>query len=502
MEHAAPGTDGLWAQARAGDAAWVQAVQALEAAGRVALLRRADAALEGPEAGRAAAAAVYRALADGFEPGDADDCRRIRHLLDAGGGMSLEALMRRTETSAADEELRHVASLVLGQWDLVRGDAASCERRYLGALRAARGRWPGLEASAYNNFARLCLQVRRDLEALILARRGSEACAANGDLTGAFYGRLVEAYVLKCLEDWPRLESLVRRLEADLPRMPAAQQPRLTYGVLGVAAALALGQGRFLEALALIGETARLGTELAEPSWSPRELHHVRAQVEAARGRPQEALAEVERGLALDAPEDDRLVDLETVGLVLEAALAHPRLPASAARWLARLESPAGRALGPGFALRAGQRVGEALQRAGGHAEEARRAFRLAAAGALARLVEVEHFALEFPEFAQPTPLEAEMLADLRRRTERSEAALRGAVARLLSDEIAAGRWPLASLAPAGGLVACCAWCGRLRNRAGLWLPLPETLRSLPADVVALTHGICPECRQAAFPGS
>lgn len=43
------------------------------------------------------------------------------------------------------------------------------------------------------------------------------------------------------------------------------------------------------------------------------------------------------------------------------------------------------------------------------------------------------------------------------------------------------------------GLLPICAWCKRIRDDHGTWLPL-ETLISQNSDV-AFTHGICPDCK-------
>ncbi len=109
-------------------------------------------------------------------------------------------------------------------------------------------------------------------------------------------------------------------------------------------------------------------------------------------------------------------------------------------------------------------------------------------------VAEVERFVREFPAYATPSAEERATIEDFRGRTEAREASLREAVAQLLRDEIRAGRWPLDAIAADGALIASCAWCGRLRNRGGDWLPMPETLHALPHDVVAMTHAICGDC--------
>lgn len=480
---------------------WAERLCALPDEERARLLARADAAWDGAAEDRARAAGVYRALEADIDPATGEGCRRLRRLFDEGGVMRLTRLMQDAEARAVDPEVRLTASLVLGQWDLVHGDLARCEQRYLEALRHARGRFPAVTSAAYNNYARLCLEHRRDLEALVLARRGAEACAAQGDTLGAAYGRLVEAYVLRDLEDWPRLEALLARLEADLPRVAGGMRRTLTFGVHGVRADLLMGQGRLQEGLAASELCDRLGREQGEPSWSPLDLATARAQVHRSQGRLPEALAAAEEGLRAASEPGAAAAFLASLRLRVLVAQRGVGAAPEVQTWLAGLRTGSASDLGPGVVLRVGTEGGEALAQVPGLEREAEAALGLAAAGALARLAQLEHFATHLPEVARPTPEEAAILAEHRQRIESRERALRRAVARLLRSEHEAGRRPLASLAPEGGLIGCCAWCGRLRNQAGLWLSPPEMLPSLPGEAVALTHGICPACVASQFPG-
>ncbi len=486
--------DSLWAGTAAPSAAWRAAVQQAPPETREALLARADAAWSPDPIAKRHASVVYRALEAHLVPSDPVDCLRIRRLLDEGSVMSLERLMIVTEHQAADPEVRHYASLVLGQWDLVRGDAARCERRYLDALEAGNARWPGLVSAAYANYARLCLEQRRDLEGLVLARRGAEASAVLGDHLGTAYGRLVEAYVLSQLEDWTRLRALCDRLPWIIDALPSHQRLRIEYGLHGVQAELAIGEGRPQDAFREQATADRLAKELGDPSWSPRDCERIAAQAHAAMGHDREALEAAERGLAHGPAGDVVGLVLQTLRVRSGARLGAPSLRDDVRAWLAALEGDGSRLLGSGLRLVQGHLGADALLGVGGFADEARHAYRLAASAMLQRLRELHHFARDLRDVARPTPLEMSMLDDHRRRTEVREAALRAAVSRLLAEEVRAGRWPLTSLAPAGGMVCSCAWCGRLRAPDGTWHPLPATLSRFPSDVVPVTHGVCHDC--------
>lgn len=477
--------------------AWAARLRSRPEAARHELLARADAAwLEGPDR-RRRVCDVYRVLHADLDPATREGCMRVRRLLDEGGVMRLEALMARAEATAADPETRHMASLVLGQWDLVRGDFARCERRYLDAIEAGRGRWPALLGAAYNNYARLCLEHRRDLEALVLARRGSEACAAVDDALGAVYGRLVEGFVLSGLEDWARLRDVCRWLRRELPSVTSPSAGGIEYGLHELLAYLAVGERRPADAFDEIRRAEELARAQHEPSWCHREVDVVATQAWSAMGRRDEALEALTRGLAAGDPDDAQGFLLQAWRVRVHAELGSPETAAHAASWLDALESPAGLALGAGVRVVHAQLGADALARGGRWPDEARRAYRVAAGAALRRLAEVARFTREFPDVSRPTPTEAQVLDDYRRRTEAREADLRAAVSHLLVEEARAGRWPLESLAGVGGFVCCCAWCAAVRSLDGHWAPLPESLRTLPGDTVPLTHGVCPDCLPA-----
>ncbi|MCE9637983.1 MAG: hypothetical protein K8T90_19965 [Planctomycetes bacterium] len=482
---------------------WGESVRRLDIADRRELLARADAEwathsphVGEPDADRAllAVMGVYSSLHADLEPADALDCARIGRLISAGPAYGYEALMRATIERAADKEVAQSARLVEAQRDLVNSDFGRAEATYVDVLRIAGDRMPALRGSAAVSYARLCLELRRDVEALVLARRGSQACDAAGDRQGALFGRLVETHVLMSLEDWPRLGVAIRALDADLGSAPPATRRSLACGVVAISTEFALGEKRWDDAIRLDLESDRLAREMKSLAWSAADRHLVAAEVHFGRGEPAAALAEIEAGIAL--PTDDAWVTtfLATWRVRLKAALGHEDLGEIAATWIDDLESAVGRTLGPGYALRVAQQGAAALHAAGGHPDLARRAYRIAASAALTRIAEIDRFTNEFPEYAMPTREELETIGDHRRRTEDREGALRSAVAQLLTDEISSGRWPLDILAPEGSHVACCAWCGRLRNRSGAWMPMPETLATLPHDVVDLTHAICQDC--------
>jgi hypothetical protein len=476
-------------------AAWAGRLRALPAPTRAELLARADALWRPGTDACSRVADVYRALEADLDPRDPAGCLRIRRLLDEGGVMRLERLMIETERHAVDPEVGVTASLVLGQWDLVRNDLERCERRYLDAIAVGRGRWPAVVGAAYNNYARLCLQVRRDLEALVLARRGSEACAAVHDTLGAVYGRLVEGFVLAGLQDWPRLRDVCAWLRRELDGLSPTPRVSIEYGLHELLAELAIGELRPADAFAHVERAAELARAHREPAWCPREVEVTSAQAWAVMGRRDQALECVARGLA-DGPSDDAQgLLLQALRVRLLAEAGDPATAEAAAAFLHDMASPGGLALGPGVRLMRAQLAADPL--AVGWPDEAARAYHIAATAAVHRLAEVARFTRDIPDVSRPTPLESRVLDDYRRRTERQERGLRAALSRYLMDEVREGRWPLERFGAVGDHVCCCAWCGAVRGSDRRWAPLPESLRTLPSDTVPLTHGACPDCLPA-----
>lgn len=368
-----------------------------------------------------------------LDPTTEAGCVRLRRLCDEGRVMHLEEVMRRAEAAAVDPELRVVAALVLGQWDLVRGELSRCEQRCLEAIAAARGRWPKVLGAAYCNYARLCLQVRRDLEALVLARRGVEACRTAGDPVGVAFGRMVEGYVLAGLDDWPRLHDVVRTVRREMTAVGPAVRPTLEYGHAALLARLALGEGRGADALDHIARAQALAEAIGEPSWSPREPDVVGAQAWALVGRDDEALRCIERGLETGPTSDADGLLLQALRLRLLVCGDAEGVEPAAERWLAELEAESAQRLSAGVLLHRARLGAVALVPA--CPALAARAYRVAARCTRLRLAEVARFVRGFPEVSMPTPAELRVLDDHRSRTEREERELRGALACYLPDE-------------------------------------------------------------------
>lgn len=497
-----------WAAFDPRDPAWKAGARELAPAARRALLELADAAWKnhwdspgaprdaGDDTGLRASSATYGALAGDLDPSVPADCARIRRLIRSGGAVQSPALMQATVARGAEPEARALARIVLAYIDVAEGRLDAAEAALVDVLRAAEPGQHLLRGLAAMSYARLCLDSNRDLEAFILARRAGESAERAGDIDGALFSRLVEANVLLHLEDWPRLGIAISTYTAQIEGAPRLLRHRLRCHLTDLSADFAVGEERWDDAIAHRMECERLWANTPNAASAALRRERTQAIVSLCRGDVDGGLREI--GRAIDATADDPFAALPLATWRVRALAAHRSEDVGqvATEWLDALEGAAGVTLSHGIVLRAAQDGAAALRTLPEHAELTRRAYRLAAASALVRLAEVERFVREFPDYATPTPDERATIEDFRRRTEEREASLREAVASLLKDEIRAGRWPLESLSADGALVACCAWCGRIRNRGGGWLPMPETLHSLPHDVVEMTHAICAECTQ------
>lgn len=402
--------------------------------------------------------------------------------------------MEATAARGAEPETKALARVVLAHLDMVQGRLDAAEAALVNVLRAADPAQHLLRGLAAMSYARLCLDMKRDLEALILARRAGESAHLAGDLDGALFSRLVEANVLLHLEDWPRLGNAIEDYAAQIDRAPRLLQQRLRGGLADISADHAAGEDRWDDAIAHRIEAERLWANTPNAAAAVGRRERAEALASLGRGDPDGALREFDRAIEAAARDPVDALPLATWCVRALAAQRSRDVGLSATKWLDALERAAGVTVAYGFVLRAAQDGAAALRTFPECAEVTRRAYRLAASAALVRLAEIERFVREFPDYATPTPEERATIEDFRRRTEAREESLREAVASLLQDEIRAGRWPLESLAADGALVACCAWCGRIRNRGGAWLPMPETLHALPTEVVGVTHAICADC--------
>jgi hypothetical protein len=489
--------ESLWSAAAEGGSAWRDRVRALPLDARRRLLTFAESTPSADADGSRRLYEVTAAVAPDFDPMDVDDSQRMRRLLESGGGFTpdLELLMKRAAEGAADPEVALSARLVCGQWCVVRDRLDEAERWYRTVLVETRGSGSKVEGIVTVNFARLCMGARRDVEALVLARRAAALLELRGEVYGATFALIVLAHVLAAIEDWERLEALLEEIEQAVPAIPEARRASIEFSMATCLADLCVARGRTEQALVVASRAETLAGAIATAMWTARSGPLMRIPALVKAGRVGEAASEADAALAQGPTDDEQGLRLLSMRVEIAAGRGERTLDRLASTWIELLEGDAGSAFGPGRRLDSAQRVADALRRADAAPTVARRAYDVAAAAALERLAQLDRFARDFLDIATPGADDRATLDDFRARTTARRADLLVAVARLLEAEARAGRRPLAVLSPDGGLVCTCAWCGSVRTSAGRWMPMPELLPLLPATgPVGVTHGICDAC--------
>jgi len=185
--------------------------------------------------------------------------------------------------------------------------------------------------------------------------------------------------------------------------------------------------------------------------------------------------------------------------ILLEArCLAATGAPEEARRRLEALldllEEEAGeRSPGSGQRIRYADEAGRLLRDACASPPDARRAFALAADGALRRVVEVERSMAALPELEGIQTADLRVLTDFRNRF----VAEHGEILDHLASAYGGEAPPPSLLLPESDgsgetFFRACAWCRRVRSADGRWLPVGEFV---PDDRhLRISHGICRDC--------
>lgn len=481
--------------ADAADAAWDARARALPPEARRALVRAAVARLPAdPAAARAVLAAVPDAL-------DARDPALVAPLLPLLREISreprLEALFARLAAGAADPDVELEASLVCGQAEVVRGEHDAADRRYRALLPRVAGTGRRAERVLFLAWGRLCLQGQRDVEALGLARRAAALMEAADDAWGLALARLHVSAVLANLHDFDRMEPALLEVEALFPRLTPEQRLRLGSTMDGRRAEAALERRDLPRALALIDAAERKGEASPYAGSDARTGPVLRARALLACGRGAEARAALDAGAGLGDPHDRMGTSLRALEVLVRHAVGDPDTGAAAQAFVTSLHGPAAARLGPGLRLFWARRVAEGLADARGCGAVVATALATAAGAGLERIAEVDRFLRTVSPYLRPTDADAAVFADHRRRTVESWRHVRRGMADRLRRSAEDRRAMLYALGNEHGMVAVCAWCGRVRRQDGRWASMQAWLPDDLPDVLPTTHGVCPTCQAA-----
>ena len=452
----------------------------------------AAAATSGPSVS-AAERDLFGSLALRLDPRDAGDGRRmLRHLTSSlAPDPVLAPVLDRFAAEAGDPEVRGFASLVRAQHAMYAGDLVAADLCVRALLRGVRGSGSRLERLALLSLARLALQMRREFEALVLARRAVREMDAARDPWGSVSGRLTLAAVFSLIGDMPRLSATI---EESWPKIDAIVDPtRREFARRSC-------HVRTAEVLESRGEhDAALGAlrarEYVPGNPYPGERYHaciLEADVRFTLGQFDRAAERLDDAARSTSPSDRRGLRVRTRRLRLDVCRGAGTAEADAEVLLEDLtgEPGLGAAVRRDFALLVGATLGPIP----GGMSVARRAYDIAATASFERLGELDRFVRDVPESAAPTTDDLAVLEEFRRRTLESQRETHEAVARLLARAAREGRTP-APMLPTGGALTCiCAWCQRVRTTDGLWLSIQQFLPLRLEGPIELTHGICTSC--------
>jgi hypothetical protein len=462
------------------------------------LLDEADGLLAGDRAARRRALACYRALRSDLDPARPSDAARILWVFEndarrdgAVGEMATLA------AAAPDPDLRLTAEVVLGQAAADAGRPEEAADRFRSLLDRHRGTGHRVERLACLGLAKVYAQQRRGFEALVLARMAGNLARKAGNTWDLCVARSRACLALQVIDDGERLARAVDELERSLDELPAERARPLRAMVHGLRVEAALeiedfeGARKGLEALRTLDGTEGIPVD-------PRLPLYLEAEVELRTGRPREALALVERVRA--EPAKSAASELPLTMLEARCRLESGDEAEARRVLLGILDvldgEPDPDPLGTGQRIRWATEVGRLLQERCAAPEDARRAFDVAAGWVVRRIVELDRTMGQIPELSGVGPEELKALTDFRNRYVREQGEILDRVAALFGGD-----------APPPGLIQgegdadaepgfflACAWCRRVRNSAGRWLPIGEFL---PDDRhLRISHGICIDCHR------
>ncbi len=468
-------------------------------ASRQALLSEADALRGGDGAARRRALACYRSFRASLDPARPADAARILWALenDARRDGAVGALAA-AAAGSPDAGLRDTASLVLGQAAAEEGRTAEAEEHLRTLFERHRGSGRRLERLACLSLARAYAGSRRGFEALATARLAAGLARKAGDAGDLCAARARICMALEVIGDGERLAAAVEELERGLDEIPPEKARAFRSAVLGFRAEAALAAGdlegarRAVEGLHALGEGSPGNARLPV---------YLEAELEYRSGRPGSAAALVRRAREIPerVPASDLPLDMLEARCLLEGG------DREGARGILRRildlldEEPDPDPLGAGRRIRWSLEAGRILQDRCADPELARRAFDIAAGRVLRRISEVDRSVARLPELAGVASEDLQALSAHRDRFVRDQGEILDRVAALFGEEAPPPGLVHGEEGGEEGYFRACAWCRRVRNGAGRWLPVGEFLPE--GRRLRISHGICTDCHRRMAEG-
>ena len=460
------------------------------------LLRRADRGRDGSADEIDHALEVYRALLCHLDPADALDASRILWAIQnsRSADRAFEDVCRSAVENGATEELRLRASLRLGRLLDYGGDPSAARIQLFDAWRTVKGTGSHLEGAALFHLTNFELAKGRLLESLLHCLRLVDVARRGPEPRGEVMARTAYAAALLRLHEVSNAREqicLARELVAGLPENV---RERAAIHVDGVDAQLALHEGRFEDALFLLGPPRPVGDgRPGQGAWRD----WARAVALTGLGRSEEALERLDRAQTCveslqDVGLNVRLERARCLGRVDRVAEALHEAEAL----MLELDAVLDAAVAPYNVCRFASELATLFVELRSEDSWVQRAEEVAATAAIQRLVEIDRMMLELETAGELPPEGSSTFGRVRHTWLDEQHALLDRVAKRLQTTAAEfGLEALRPLLDATVTVSACAWCRRIKTDAGRWLPIAAFLPQRAFGRV--THGMCDDCAVA-----
>lgn len=382
--------------------------------------------------------------------------------------------------------------LAIGHW--YRGELDPAERHWVRAVELGRETRDSTWLSSLQNLSLLFTQRGRFFEGLVFSGMAIRVGSELGDPAPVAFGSVRRANLLIQLGELDRARECLDRAESIRSSLPdGPQRSLIETTALSVWSRLHRECGDWIKALTASERQIELYRDL------PQSQRAVLAGAYWARTRalfelrPDESnrwIEELDRNIDLldldEAWEPNRRYN--AAELRLRVAIRPPvdmeSAKCSAAYLLDHIER----------CRQSDQRVAEASWIARALASlgcdsESRRASEVAASTTLMRILEIDRAVREFPDLADATAEDWDVMAAHRRRLHLQHCEF----CDVLRDLWAPGEPAFDLVSGSRRLIVSCAWCRRVVTATGVWMPLPQFVPESPT--FRATHGICPPCR-------
>lgn len=473
---------------------------------RAALARADEDRRSGEPDARRRALDVYRAAASRLDPGDALDGERLLWMLDHLRWSTdfPPDFYRRMSECGATREIRRCGRVRHAQLEGLSRGLAWASGVYREVLREEVPAPDRAEVSAARSLAYAEHSRGGWLEALSAARRSIAAATAVGDVLARAVVRTHRCKTLAALGDRRRFDEAMAEVLCDAGLLRGEDSALVGMAVEEALSECALRERRWSDALNHADRALRLVGPAGAPERSFVSWYEMRRAIAlASLGRVAEAQTACAVGSHGYSQNPMCRLQLLVVRLLIAAALEdRGGVAAVAADWLAEVAALDGnmrRQVGDGQIADLTSEVACRAESAGLGIADLQPLWDLVGGAILARIRDVEAETGRAPELDHLHADDVAALLDARSRLDAQHARWLDAVRSTVLRAVAAGEAMPRSLQRSDRRVLLCAWCGRVADDEGRWVPVGYYVPRLPLDApIVANHGMCETCYAAA----